>query len=205
MTLRALRVVLNRGKMQQQLPPQVEHDYLGGRGVIAWLLYHHLPDDTAPLSAENLLVFAAGPLAGTTAFSTGGFVVGTRSPLTGGIVYSWAPGCWGAALRRSGYDLLMISGQATSWCYLQIDNENVRLRPATHLVGLDTRATVEALQSELGDAYVVVCVGPAAESGVAYSSIVAEGRYIAEPAGTGAVMAHKILKRLPFVMVRLCL
>lgn len=196
MALRALRVVLDRGKMQQQLPPQVERDYLGGRGAIAWFLFNHLPKETAPLSAENLLVFAAGPLAGTSAFSSGGFVVGTRSPLTGGIGYSWTQGHWGAALRRSGHDVLVISGQAANWCYLQIDSENVRLRPATHLLGLDTRATVAALRAELGDAYVVACIGPAAEAEVAYSSIVAEGRYRAEPAGTGAVMAHKRLKAI---------
>lgn len=196
MALRALTVVLNRGKMQQQLPSQVEHDYLGGRGVIAWLLFNQLPHDTAPLSPENLLVFAAGPLAGTAAPASGGFVVGTRSPLTGSVAYGWAQGRWGAALRRSEYDALVISGQAPEWCYLQIDGARVRMRSAAHLLGLDTRATVEALRAELGDDYIVVCVGPAAEAGVAYSSIVAEGRYLAEPAGTGAVMAHKRVKAI---------
>ncbi len=196
MPLRALTVLLHRGKTQQQLPTAVEQAYLGGRGVIAWMLYYQLASDTAPLSAANLLIFAAGPLAGHVDFAASGFIVGTRSPFTGGIAYSWAPGQWGAALRRAGYDLLILNGQAPEWCLLQIDHARVVLRPATHVLGLDTIETTWRLQAELGSDYVIICIGPAAEAGVAYSSIVAEGRYLAEPAGVGAVMAHKRVKAI---------
>jgi aldehyde:ferredoxin oxidoreductase len=196
MALRALTVALGQDNVSHLLPEDVEQDYLGGRGAIAWLFTNWFPAETAPLSAENILVFAAGLLAGTHAFATGGFVVGTRSPLTGSIGYSWAQGHWGAALRQSGYDLLVVSGQAPDWCFIQIDGDHVQVSPAKHLLGLDTRATAAALQAELGTDYVVLCVGPAAESEVAYCSIVAEDRYMAEPAGTGAVMAHKRVKAI---------
>jgi aldehyde:ferredoxin oxidoreductase len=196
MALRTLTIDLERGHARQQLPPTVERDYLGGRGAIAWLLWHHLPPDTPPLAPENLLVFAAGPLAGLDAFATGGFVVGTRSPLTGAIGYSWAQGHWGATLRRAGYDMLVIRGQAPDWVYLSIDGDTVRLRSAAHLAGLDTAATADAIRAELGDDYVVACLGPAGEAEVAYASIVAEGRYVAEPAGTGVVMGNKRLKAI---------
>src|SRR5688500_15692064 len=102
MSLRTLTINLNSGAAERgELPDHVERDYLGGRGAIAWLLDTRLPPDAAPLSAENLLVFAAGPLAGTRAFASGGFVVGARSPLTGGIAYGWAQGHWGGALRQA--------------------------------------------------------------------------------------------------------
>lgn len=194
MALRTLTIDLERGHARQQLPPTVERDYLGGRGAIAWLLWNHLPPDTPPLAPENLLVFAAGPLAGLDAYATGGFVVGTRSPITGAIGYSWAQGHWGAALRRAGYDVLVIRGQAPDWVYLSIDGDTVRLRSAAHLAGLDTAATSDAIRAELGEEYVVACLGPAGEAEVAYASIVAEGRYMAEPAGTGMVMGNKRLK-----------
>jgi aldehyde:ferredoxin oxidoreductase len=196
MALRTLTVDLERGHARQQLPATVERDYLGGRGAIAWLLWNHLPADTAPLAPENLLIFAAGPLAGTSAFATGGFVVGTRSPITGGIGYSWAQGHWGGALRQAGYDLLIIRGQAPDWCYLLIDGGQVRLRPAGHLLGQDTQATVATIQAELGDDVCVACLGPAGEAEVAYASIVAEGRYMAEPAGPGAIMGNKRIKAI---------
>ncbi|NTV61998.1 MAG: aldehyde:ferredoxin oxidoreductase [Oscillochloris sp.] len=197
MALRTLTVDLERrGHARQQLPATVERDYLGGRGAIAWLLWNYLPADTPPLASENLLIFAAGPLAGTNAFATGGFVVGTRSPLTGGIGYSWAQGHWGAALRRAGYDLLIVRGQAPDWCYLVIDRDQVRLRSATHLLGRDTQATNEAIRAELGGDFQVVCLGPAGEAEVAYANMVAEGRYMAEPAGPGFVMGTKHLKAI---------
>jgi aldehyde:ferredoxin oxidoreductase len=196
MPLRTLTVDLERGHARQQLPAGVERDYLGGRGAIAWLLWHYLSADTPPLAPENMLIFGAGPLAGTASFATGGFVVGTRSPLTGAIGYSWAQGHWGAALRSAGYDVLIIRGEAPDWCYLQIDGSQVRLRPAGHLLGRDTQATVDALTAELGAEYRVVCLGPAGEAEVAYASIVAEGRYMAEPAGTGVVMGAKKLKAI---------
>lgn len=196
MALRTLTIDLERGHARQQLPPTVERDYLGGRGAVAWLLWHHLPPDTPPMAPENLLIFAAGPLAGTEAFATGGFIVGTRSPLTGAIGYSWAQGHWGAALRRAGYDVLVVRGQAPEWVYLFIDGDQVRLRPAGHLVGRDSVATDEALRAELGDDVVVACLGQAGEAEVAYASIVAEGRYMAEPAGTGVIMGAKHLKAI---------
>lgn len=196
MALRTLTIDLERGHARQQLPPTVERDYLGGRGAVAWLLWNHLPPDTPPLAPENLLVFAAGPLAGLDAYATGGFVVGTRSPLTGAIGYSWAQGHWGAALRRAGYDVLVIRGQAPDWVYLSIDGDSVRLRSAAHLAGLDTVATSDAIRAELGPEYVVTCLGPAGEAEVAYAAIVAEGRYMAEPAGPGAVMGTKRLKAI---------
>lgn len=196
MALRTLTIDLERGHARQNLPATVERDYLGGRGAIAWLLWNHLPPDTPPLAPENLLIFAAGPLAGLNAFATGGFVVGARSPLTGSIGYSWAVGHWGAALRRAGCDVLVVRGQAPEWVYLYIDGTSVRLRPAAQLMGLDTVATEAALRATLGDDVRVICLGPAGENGVAYSSIVAEGRYMAEPAGAALVMAQKRLKAI---------
>ncbi|ACL25151.1 aldehyde ferredoxin oxidoreductase C-terminal domain-containing protein [Chloroflexus aggregans] len=196
MPLRSLTVDLARGHARQLLPAEVERDYLGGRGAIAWLLWYQLEPDTPPLSANNLLIFATGPLAGSSGYATGGFTVGTRSPLTGGIAYGWAPGHWGAALRRNNVDVLIIRGEAPDWCYLLIDGDTVRLRSARHLVGRDTVATAATLSAELGGDVRVLAIGPAGEVGVAYASIVAEGQYLVEPAGTGAVMADKKLKAI---------
>jgi Aldehyde:ferredoxin oxidoreductase len=165
MPLRSLTIDLARGHARQTLPNEVERDYLGGRGVIAWLLWYQLEPDTPPLSSDNLLIFAAGPLAGSSAFATGGFTVGTRSPLTGGIGYGWAPGHWGAALRRNGIDVLIIRGEAPDWCYLFIDGDTVRLRSARHLIGRDTVVTTATLSNELCSDIRVLALGPAGEPG----------------------------------------
>ncbi|HEX9370769.1 MAG TPA: aldehyde ferredoxin oxidoreductase C-terminal domain-containing protein [Roseiflexaceae bacterium] len=197
MPLRALRVLLDTHDMlSEELPAAVEREYLGGRGAATWMLASRLPPTTGPLSPANPLIFSAGALAGMDIPATGGFVASTRSPLTGLIAHSWALGRWGGALRRAGHDLLVLEGQSPAWCYLEVDGGRAQAHPAADLLGLDTVATVRALQQKLGDDYVVLCIGPAGEAGVAYSSIVAEGSYMAEPAGTGAVMACKRVKAI---------
>jgi aldehyde:ferredoxin oxidoreductase len=197
MPLRMLRVSLDTGRTQaEDLPAAVEQDYLGGRGAATWMLANRLPAQVGPLSPANLLIFSAGVLAGMGIPATGGFVVSTCSPMTRLIAHSWAEGRWGGALRRAGYDMLVLEGQRPEWCWLQIDDGNIRLESAADLLGLDTLATARALQQKLGAEYSVLCIGPAGEAGVVYSSIVADGDFRAEPAGTGSVMAHKRVKAI---------
>jgi aldehyde:ferredoxin oxidoreductase len=197
MTLHALRISLAAGHAEHQaLPPEVARHYLGGRGAAVWLLAHGVPPTTGPLSPDNLLIFSAGPLAGALPFVSGGFAVTTRSPLTSTLAHGWALGGWGAALQRAGHDLLVLEGQRHEWCVVVIDGERVEIRPAGSLLGLDTAATATALRDTLGEEFLVACVGPAGEAGVAYASIVAEGLFPAEPAGAGAVMAAKRVKAI---------
>lgn len=197
MTLRVLRLDLNNHLSKPDpLPGFVEEKYLGARGAATWLLASHVDADTGPRSAANVVIFSAGPLSGIESIAGGGFTVTTRSSLTGLPSHAWAIGRWGACLRRSGIDLLLLEGQSAEWCYIQINNGVVSFHSAHDLLGLDTQATVTALEHQLGKDYAVVCLGPAGEAGVAYSSIVAEGLYPAAPAGAGAVMAHKRVKAI---------
>jgi aldehyde:ferredoxin oxidoreductase len=49
--------------------------YMGGKGFGAKILYDQLPPGCEPHSADNILVFATGPLTGTLAPSSGRFEV----------------------------------------------------------------------------------------------------------------------------------
>jgi len=44
------------------LPEKILTDYLGGRGLGAYLLYHTIGVGIDPLSPENPLIFTAGPV-----------------------------------------------------------------------------------------------------------------------------------------------
>ncbi len=193
---RALRVNLDTATTSTfEIPALIRELYLGGRGLNSGLFYHLVPPDTPARSPDNPLLITPGLLGGTPAYATGGFVATTRSPITGGLIHSWAEGDWGGALKRAGYDLIWIVGQATAWLYLVVDNQQAELYPANHLNGLDTIEITNRLMAEHGDDYRVLTLGPAGEHILPYSSLVSEGRYLAEPAGgTGAVMAHKRLK-----------
>ncbi|MDW8145745.1 MAG: aldehyde ferredoxin oxidoreductase N-terminal domain-containing protein [Roseiflexaceae bacterium] len=170
MPLQALQITLTDQRITtEHLPSEIEQRFLGGRGAATWLLAHRVPPKIGPLAPANLLIFSAGPLAGVT-FS--GFTVTTRSPITNSISHGWASGRWGSHLRRAGYDLLILEGHSPDWCWIQINGSQVDIRPAAHLLGLDTQATNQTLCRELGDEYAVLCIGPAgeAESRTAQSS-----------------------------------
>ena len=99
---------------------------------------------------DNRLILATGPLAGLPVWGTGGLTVVTRGALTGGATSTQANGFFGANLKYSGYDAIVIQGQATSWVYLYINDDRVELRDAAHLVGKDTWETQQALSAEHG-------------------------------------------------------
>jgi aldehyde:ferredoxin oxidoreductase len=197
MALRVLRVMLgDDATSAETLPSEVEQNYLGGRGLAVHLLTHELSPDVAPKSADNLLVLSAGLLAGIGDLYDPGFVASTRSPLTGTIAHSWGQGGFGTALRRTGFDALVLKGQCPAWSYLLIDGERASLHSAAALAGLDTVETARRVRQMHGDDYQVLAIGPAGETGVAYASIVAQGRFAAEPAGTGVVLGYKRLKAI---------
>src|SRR4030042_5296386 len=70
--------------VSQQFEQSLAHDFLGGRGFAAKILWDRIKEGTDPLSPENLLVFATGPLTGIGLPNSGKLVVAAKSPLTGG-------------------------------------------------------------------------------------------------------------------------
>ena len=65
-----------------------------------------------PLGPDNTLMFMTGPLVGTRAPSCGRHEVCAISPLTGIWGESNSGGFWGAELRFSGYDGIVIRGRS---------------------------------------------------------------------------------------------
>ncbi|HEX9899104.1 MAG TPA: aldehyde ferredoxin oxidoreductase N-terminal domain-containing protein, partial [Candidatus Methylomirabilis sp.] len=111
--------------------------YLGGAGLGAWYLYRETRPDTDPLSPDNLLIFLTGPLVGTKVPTSGRHAVIAKSPL-GQWGESDSGGTWGQMLKRAGYDGILVSGASVAPVYLWVTAEEVAIRPAQHLWGLDT-------------------------------------------------------------------
>jgi aldehyde:ferredoxin oxidoreductase len=185
---------LSTGSVDLQPPdPNLEHLLIGGRGLGAALLFRHLADPANPLASENPLIFAVGPLTGTPWPAGARYHVTFHSPLTGIYGYANAGGFFGAALRRAGYDALVVTGRAERPVYLEVTPEEVVLRPADHLWGLGTEPTHEALAT---DGARVVCIGPAGERGVRFAAIINDRGRAAARCGGGAVMGSKNLKAI---------
>ena len=82
-TGKILRVDLSRGRSAiQEYGGDIARDFIGGRGLAVKLLWDELEAGVDPLSPENELVFAAGPLTGLPSPSAGKLVVESRSTCT---------------------------------------------------------------------------------------------------------------------------
>jgi len=81
----------NRKSSEEDIEEGWARQNIGGNGFGIRLLYDQAPPGVDPLSPENPLIFAVGPLSGTTAPTSGKHVVQTKSPLTGfqGEAVSW--------------------------------------------------------------------------------------------------------------------
>lgn len=197
-----LKVNLSKEKFEELSLPEQDLDlFIGGTGIAAKIIFDAVDPRVDPLSPENVLVFATGPLTGTIAPTSARFTVAAKSPLTRGWGEAHAGGFWGVELKRSGYDGLIIVGRASSPVYLHIRDENVELRDANKLWGLDTYEVDQEIKRELNDPRVrIAAIGPAGENLVNLACIAfdirPDGPRIAGRTGMGAVMGSKNLKAI---------
>ncbi|MCD5407932.1 aldehyde ferredoxin oxidoreductase, partial [Candidatus Bipolaricaulota bacterium] len=193
---RYLDVDLTTGTVsEREIPPRWYELHLGGRGIAARLLLELVPPDADPLGPENALIFATGPFQGTGLAGAGRHVVAGKSPKTGSISDSYAGGFFGHELGRSGYDGIIIRGQADSPLYLLLYDGKAELRAAEHLWGKTTGEAEEILQKRHPGARVAV-IGPAGENRVLQACIIHDVTRAAGRPGFGAVMGAKRLKAI---------
>ena len=89
---RLLRINLTQRKTTiETIDPKILRDYIGGRGLAIHYLYKEMDPMVEPLSAENKLIFATGPLTATTAPTGNRYMVGDQVA---------ADGCAGALQFR---------------------------------------------------------------------------------------------------------
>ena len=192
---KVLRVNLTKGSIKAEaLNPKIIYNFLGGRGYAAKILYDELKPNIPPLSEENKIIFMTGPLTGTEFPGSGRISISAKSPLTGTIFDSSMGGSFGAYLKKSGYDGIIIEGAAKNPTYILIDNGKVSIEDASSFWGMYTFTTEEKLRSQHGVCG-VACIGPAGENLVYLANIMSEGR-TAGRGGLGAVMGSKNLKAL---------
>ncbi|HOY65444.1 MAG TPA: aldehyde ferredoxin oxidoreductase family protein [Candidatus Ozemobacteraceae bacterium] len=193
-----LRVNLSNGTIATApLDPDLARRFLGGRGLATKLFCDEVDPGIDPFSPDNKLIFATGPLSGTTAPTGGRYMVVTKSPLTGTIASSNSGGFFGAHLKFAGYDLIVFEGRAATPVYLSILDSGVTLKDATPLWGKTVSETTDALVAESGvsDAR-VACIGPAGENLCLMGAIINDKGRAAGRSGVGAVMGSKNLKAI---------
>lgn len=197
-TRKILRVNLtDRTCKSEPLNMQWANDYLGQRGLATKYLVSEIDPKVDPLSPDNKIIWATGPLTGTMASTGGRYSVVTKGPLTGAIACSNSGGYFGAELKFAGWDMVIIEGRASSPVYLSIENDKVEIRDASHLWGKTVWETEETIKAAHQDPQVrVSCIGRTGEAGVLYAAIVNDLHRAAGRSGVGAVAGSKNLKAL---------
>ena len=190
-----LRVDLTTRRVEiEDIPGEYARTWLGGRGYNMEVFFREIPVHADPRGPENKLMFAVGPLTGTS-FPGSRIQVTGKSPHTGYLGDSNAGGHFGPELKYAGFDQIVIEGKADRPVYLRIVDHEVEIRDASHLWKLDTWETQAALRRELHDHTVqVACCGTGAVNGVSYACVMTNNARAMGRTGMGALMAAKNLK-----------
>jgi aldehyde:ferredoxin oxidoreductase len=190
-----LQINLTKGKaVPRKFDAEFAKTFLGGRGFAAKILWDQLKLGVDPLSPENILIFAAGPLTAFSIPSSGKLLVAAKSPLTGG----YGDGNMGTQatvqMRRAGYDGILISGKASKPTILHIQDDKTEFVDALDYWGEGTFKTERRLKEDYSTGTGVVSIGQAGENQVKFANVISqEGRGGGRP-GMGAVMGSKNLK-----------
>jgi aldehyde:ferredoxin oxidoreductase len=193
---KVLRVDLDKEKITKEpVDEAVAMSYIGGRGFNSLTMFKELKTGIDPLSPENILCFAPGPLTGTPLSLTSRIEVSTLSPLSCILGDGNAGGEFPAILKKAGYDQIVITGRAGSPKYLWIENDKVALLDASQLWGKTTWQTTEMIKQIHGNDVRVACIGQAGENLVRFASVICD-KYSSAARGSGAVMGSKNLKAI---------
>jgi aldehyde:ferredoxin oxidoreductase len=193
-----LRVNLTTGTVKSEpLNMTWARAYIGSRGLASKYLVEEIDPKVDPLSADNKIIWATGPLTGTMASTGGRYTVVTKGALTGAIACSNSGGYFGAELKMAGWDMVIFEGKSPKPVYLSIADDVAELRDASHLWGKSVWATEETLKKQHQDPLLrVSSIGLAGENQVLFAAVVNDLHRAAGRSGVGAVMGSKNLKAL---------
>ncbi|MGB8952532.1 MAG: aldehyde ferredoxin oxidoreductase C-terminal domain-containing protein [Candidatus Aminicenantales bacterium] len=198
----------------------VYRQYIGGRGVQAWLLFEHLQKTGPirdPLGPENRIIIGTAA-ANDTFIPTAGrgscsFISPmTRSPeplswipghepLFGLVTHSSAGGLFPNMLKRAGIDHLVIDGRADSPVRLLVSEGTVQIIDAEEDLFDGTRGKKDVRPASVITDYLsskyagssTVCLGPAGWNRVAFACLTADYHRNFGRGGAGAVFGSKNL------------
>ncbi len=193
-----LHVDLTKGNIRKEpLSKEFGVNFFGSRGINARLLWDYLKPGIDVFSPENVLIFGAGTLSGTSMPGCGRTTITCKGAATNLYNKTNVGGHFGAELKLAGYDHIVFHGASEKPVYLCIDNDNVEIRNAQHLWGMDVRETDKDLRKELGDRHIKIAyIGPGGENLVRFAAVMTDIYQAAARGGAGAVMGSKKLKAI---------
>jgi aldehyde:ferredoxin oxidoreductase len=193
-TGRIIEIDLTRGTARMERPEDIVYkQFLGGRGIAG----HYLQSCISMAIEDPGMVIAgfAGPLTGTGAPSSDGFLMMSRSPLTGGIGDAVLSGPVGPALKRAGFDGIIVVGKSRRLSGIEIEDNRVSIVDATPLSDL----TTDDLDARFGTRSTLIAVGPAGERMVPIADLWVSRGNTTGHSGLGALFGAKNLKYISII------
>jgi len=173
-----------------------------GRYLIAKSLLDSGAAVVDPLSADNPLIFSAGPFAGTNFSNANRLSVGCKSPLTGGIKEANAGGTFGFALGQLGLAGLTLNGASTDWTVIHIAKDGqISFDTAEPYLGLGNFEAAALLHEKYGKKVSLALCSAVGEyqgliAGISFSDTDQRPSRLAARGGVGAVMGGKKVKAI---------
>ncbi len=197
MLRKVLYIDLTRQESWIKERQELFESWMGGTGVGIRLLQEECPPGTDPLSPEAPIILSIGPLNGVFPVATKTAAT-FKSPLTGNLGESYAGGRLSLALRFAGHEAVVIKGRAERPSYISINDQEVRIKDATSIWGVDAQTTGIILRDrEPGvGRRSIIRIGPAGEAGVRFACVMVDTYRHFGRLGLGAVFGSKNLKAL---------
>jgi aldehyde:ferredoxin oxidoreductase len=178
----------------ENTPRRLVKNLLGGRGLNMAYLYRMLPAGTDALGPENVLLFGTGMLTGYPLPNSGRMNISAKSPESGILGDANMGGFFPKAMKKSGFDRLVVTGRADKPVFLFLSEGAVQIKDARPYWGLNVPGTQAALKQDLGKDVRSAVIGPAGENLVRFANIMNSRKNSAGRGGMGAVMGSKNLK-----------
>jgi len=178
--------------------PDLFEKYIGGTGVAIRLLQENCAKDCDPLSPENPIIFAIGPLTGLFPLASKTIAM-FKSPHTGNLGESHCGGRSAIAIRMAGYGAIVIKGRSNNPIYLAVHDGIVHFRDASTIWGMESVFTVGRIirENEPGSGLrTIMRIGSAGERLISYACVTTETYRHFGRLGLGAVFGSKLLKAI---------
>ena len=191
-----LYVNLTDGSIRKHpLDEDVVKEWIGGAGINTKLAIDLIPPGTDALSARNAIILGTGPFNGTFIPGASQTMSIYKSPLNGYFPQSNGGGNFSHFLKSSGYDHLVITGRSPWPVYLTIEDDNISVRHASDVWGMDGYDAVDELRLRHSPCSIIP-IGIAGERQVAISVTHIDKVGSIGSGGLAAVMGSKNLKAI---------
>lgn len=194
----------------------ITHDTLEGEDVIRagrYLIGKTLVEKRIaavdPLSPENMLIFSAGPFAGSSYSNANRTSVGCKSPLTGGIKEANGGGTFAYALGQLEIAGFNLYGASDDWTVIHFHKDGtITFDDAAPYMGLGNFDCATKLFEAYGKKVALGICGPVGEymgllAGISFSDIDRRPSRLAARGGVGAVMGSKKVKAIVIDMAKM--